>query len=241
MLSLATKFFLASKTYGIQRATSSTYQYIGNWIFDFRHGTNTAGWNELSELEISSQNLNAGSPYVPCKSGPLRRALRALKFPDQSVFVDFGCGKGKSLLVASEFFFARIVGIEFSAQLCKIANQNIECYRRKRPDFEAKVLHLDAAKYEFCGDENVLFFYDPFGPEVLTVVAENIRQSLRDHPRELSVIYCAPECREVFDNCDFLSLQNESVLGGAEYLTYFHMKTPSPADANASVISRETL
>lgn len=223
MMHLVSKFFTAVRVYGPKRAAASTMQYIGNWWFDFCNQTDTAAWIELHELEISSQSVAAGSPYVPCKSGPLRKVLCSIGFPANSVFLDFGCGKGKALLIASEFQFERVVGVEFSEELCKIARENARRYSQKsRCLGKPNVIHTDAAAYEFQGDENVVFLYDPFGTEILERVFENLRLSLVRQPRRLWVIYRAPEHRSVLDGLGYLALQEQRIVGGAEYLIYHH-------------------
>lgn len=47
------------------------------------------------------------------------------------VFLDYGSGKGRALIMAAQYPFRRILGVEFSPQLSLIASQNIEWPRRQ--------------------------------------------------------------------------------------------------------------
>jgi len=47
-------------------------------------------------------------------------------------FVDYGSGKGRVLLVASDYAFKKIVGVEFSKVLNDVAVANIATYRSSK-------------------------------------------------------------------------------------------------------------
>ena len=56
--------------------------------------------------------------------------LRALDIDySDFVFVDYGSGKGRTLLVAAEFPFKKIVGVEIAQELHAIAGKNVDQYR----------------------------------------------------------------------------------------------------------------
>jgi predicted RNA methylase len=40
-------------------------------------------------------------------------------------FIDFGCGKGRAALLASEFGFREVVGVELNTKLAEIAQTNV--------------------------------------------------------------------------------------------------------------------
>ena len=55
----------------------------------------------------------------------IRRALDTLGDIAGYTFIDIGCGKGRPLVVASEYPFARILGCDISAELVKTAKVGI--------------------------------------------------------------------------------------------------------------------
>ena len=64
---------------------------------------------------------------------------------------------------------------------------------------------------EFGGWPSVLYFYEPCDDVLFSAVLENIRRSLREHPRPLYVIYMAPGKKEaLLDSADFLVKQGRN-------------------------------
>jgi SAM-dependent methyltransferase len=45
-------------------------------------------------------------------------------------FIDLGCGKGRVLLMASDYSFHAIVGVELNAKLAAVANKNLAKWMR---------------------------------------------------------------------------------------------------------------
>ena len=87
------------------------------YAFDIKYRTNTTSHVRLKDLEIQSNHKERGEQYEPTNIIPLKKLFNNLKFPIHSVFVDLGCGKGRVLLIASEFGFKEVRGIEFSYEL----------------------------------------------------------------------------------------------------------------------------
>ena len=67
--------------------------------------------------------MRTKEPHELMRLRPFRRLMRTLSLPPGSGFVDFGCGKGRVLLLAAGFGFARITGVEFAKELCDIAKE----------------------------------------------------------------------------------------------------------------------
>ena len=64
------------------------------------------------------------------------------------LFIDFGSGKGRALLLASELPFKKIVGIEFSPPLHEIARANWRNYLSATQRCKAvELLCLDVVEY----------------------------------------------------------------------------------------------
>jgi hypothetical protein len=119
------------KKNGIIGVVDFAASFVSDYLFDFRYGTSTGGWIPVSQLQINSANVEHSVRYQPTKTRPFRKLLKKLSFPDHSVFVDVGAGKGKALLIASGFGFERLTGIEFAHDLCEIAQSNIDAYRKR--------------------------------------------------------------------------------------------------------------
>jgi predicted RNA methylase len=159
--------------------------------FDLAFGTDTA--NSVMPWDLPSLK-NPGSEvfnYEPTSARLIREILRRIPMaPDQFAFVDLGSGKGRALLVASEFPFAKILGVELSSELHAIAEKNIEIYQPAlQPCRNFELRCENAPAFTFPPDPFVLFMFNPFGDETIKRVLENLAASLRLVPRQAFVIF----------------------------------------------------
>jgi hypothetical protein len=140
--------------------------------FDLLHGTDTRRHAPLATLNIESDNKKHGQRYQPSPVYSFRRILRSLKSDFETfAFVDFGSGKGRTLLVAAEFPFKRIVGIEFSEELNACAMQNIAATGASK-DRDIEIVQSDASCYALPTEDLVLYFFNPFTEPVLRRTGE---------------------------------------------------------------------
>ena len=164
--------------------------------FDARFGTDTAA------PVFKGDHKPGAYFYVATTASLIYEILNSLALPpDAFAFVDMGSGKGRALLVASEFAFAKIVGIELSPHLQRIAVENIERYSPVSQQCTAFQLHcMDVVDYRYGKEPLVLFLFDPFGRETLRRVIANLEASLKAKPREAYVVYVYPQFEDVLQN-----------------------------------------
>lgn len=173
---------------------------------DRKYGSETGGRIPLDRLEIESPNIGEGVQYEPVSELYLRRMLRAVPIePDTYDFVDLGSGKGRPLLIAAEYPFRRLIGIEFSPELHEIAQRNIARFRARTGSTQQFELHLgDATSFDFPPGPIVLHLFNPFGEPVLRRVLSRLEASLGQAPRNVVVLYFNPLHRRVLDELPFL-------------------------------------
>ncbi len=105
-------------------------------------------------------------------------------------FIDIGAGKSRTLLLASRYGFAKIVGVEFAKELVDCSQRNIASFKsewQKCRDIE--IVEADATQFEFPNAPLVLFFYNPFSQNVFDAVLKNIVVSLKAHERDCFIVY----------------------------------------------------
>lgn len=107
--------------------------------------------------------------------------------------VDFGCGKGGTLISLSKYPFARILGVEISADLVAVARRNL----RKLKIENVELRCCDAAEFKELDDFNYFYFFDPFPCVVMAQVLANIEQSLAGRPRQVTLVYLNPFCHDL--------------------------------------------
>jgi SAM-dependent methyltransferase len=162
--------------------------------FDARYGTDTGRHVTMEDLAAVGPDVPALWRYAPTLVAPFRRMMAALPVAEEElVFVDLGSGKGRALLLASEYPFRRIVGVELSPKLHRIAQTNVERFHsdaQRCRSFE--LLCMDAAEYEPPPEPMVLYLFQPFPIDVLTAVLEHLEESLRARPRRAYIAYMNP-------------------------------------------------
>ncbi len=187
-------------------------------LFDWRYGTDTVTHVELKSLTIESQHASEGTPYQPTRLRLVRQLMSALSPPPGSALVDFGCGKGRVLLLAAEYGFQRITGVEFAKELCRAAGDNVARYRKKTGvQADIRIVEGDAVDYEIQDDDNVFFMFNPFAATVMTKIVQNVKQSLARKDRPVFIIYNNPLCCDVIEQQGFSPLLD---LHGGECVVY---------------------
>jgi hypothetical protein len=186
-----------SAKYMIKMLTDTLRNVVGEArcrIFDWQHRVRTCGNADLADLTLVGNNIDHAVHYHPAHPKFLFEVFSSLKIDYSAyTFVDFGSGKGRALLVASEFSFSEILGVEFATELHEIACQNIRRYRSKTQKCKnVQSLNLDAAEFEVPSTPLVLYLYNPFRPSVLSIVLQRLQRSLNSHPRDVILIYAAP-------------------------------------------------
>jgi SAM-dependent methyltransferase len=153
------------------------------------------------------------------------RAILPL-IPAQAALVDFGCGKGRVLIVASEFGFKQVRGVEFSKELCEIARRNCAIFKaRAGVRTEFRIIEADVADYPIHPDEMVIFLFNPFNERVMASVLINICASLELSPRKILLIYHNPEYDQVFELCDDFVKLDDLDYWGYKFTVYSSSNT----------------
>jgi 16S rRNA G966 N2-methylase RsmD len=212
------KTFLFARQYGARETAGlvrknvaeRARQYL-NRRFDRKYSVDTSGVTMLSQLTCDGNNKEHGVWYEPTPLKTLKTMFSML--PDdvsEFTFIDFGSGKGRTLLYASTFGFRRIIGVEFAKELHAIAERNIRTFRNSRQKcFDITSVRADAVEFSLPEDKCVLYFFHPFREEVMTRVLRNIEASYRKNPRKLIVLYYHPQLNSTIEQARFLSKREE--------------------------------
>jgi hypothetical protein len=162
-------------------------------MFDWQHHISTCGSASLATLTVRGENAHHGAAYDPTHPKLVFEILDGLRINYRDyIFVDLGSGKGRTLFVASEFSFQKIIGVEFAEELHEIALKNARDYRsRTQKCKDIECLLMDASQFVIPTVPTVFFLYNPFRPPVLIPVLRNIDKSLSDDPRDVLFVYVA--------------------------------------------------
>jgi SAM-dependent methyltransferase len=168
--------------------------------FDRQYGTDTSGVVPVQMITSDKALLSKINPYGASQPSIIRHAITALGKTEEYNFVDLGCGKGRAIIVASEFPFRSISGIELSSDLAKIARRNIAIVERcfpMRPPVAA--IEGNALTSPFPESKLVLFFCHSFGEELLLQLIKKLETSLSFGNGPVFFIYYNPVHGNVLD------------------------------------------
>ncbi len=165
-------------------------KYSLAWRYrEWRLGIRTAPWVTRETLGYATDQCG----YEPIDYACLDDALTAVAVrAGEDVFLDYGCGKGRTLVVAAMHRFRRVIGVELSAELAVIAEQHV---LRARPQLRCRdieVVTADARTYQTPDDVTVVLMFNPFQGQVLRDALAQMRESLSRAPRRLVVIHTIP-------------------------------------------------
>jgi len=125
--------------------------------------------------------------------------------PAEFICVDLGSGKGKVLLLAAEFGFKKVIGVEFSPSLHRIAITNVDRYKSvSTRDCEIQCVCQDAAEFPIPTGNLVIFLYGPFYAPVFREVVEKLRHSLTAQERPIYLINFGSPLAKAIRSVEFL-------------------------------------
>jgi hypothetical protein len=192
--------------------------------FDLKYGTDTSGIIKPEALDISADKVAHAIRYQTAKVEVFLDILNSFSISyEDFFFIDLGSGKGRALLLASQFPFKGIIGVELSAHLHKIACRNIEIYRDKLQQcHRIQSICEDVTNYTIPHEKIVFYLFNPFDEQVMDKLLSNIGDSLHRYHRDIYIAYLKPVHREVFDYASILQIVKQS----ERYVIY---KNESPA------------
>jgi len=175
--------------------------------FDNQYGIRTSGSLPGSVLRLgySIKNTTARVGYLGVQPSVIRRVLNIIPHHNNATFLDLGCGKGRALVVASEFPFRSVIGVEISPELVQLAEKNAQVIARNHPErTPITVVGGDASNYPLPEGNLIVFLYNPFEKEVITELLKNIETALADRDSSVWIVYANPVCGHIFDTSSTL-------------------------------------
>lgn len=160
--------------------------------FDARYGVDTNGIIDPSTLDVVAprHDLTFANRYEPTNPDRFTELMAALPFgPPGATVVDIGSGKGRVLLMASQFPFDRIIGVEFVRELANVARQNLARFAGHRKCRDMLVECADATTFRLPQTPLVLYLYNPFTGPLMARFVRHVEDSLRAYPRPVLVCY----------------------------------------------------
>lgn len=135
--------------------------------FDRRMGIAAGGCLPGYLLASGAAEDAHSTAYLGCPPDSLRQALALVPAPQDWAFLDLGCGMGRALVVASEFPFRSVLGIELSPDLVRRARANAAIVAARHPQRPAIMVEQGDASRPRLAGPTVVMLYHPFGGELV--------------------------------------------------------------------------
>lgn len=185
-------------------------------------GINTHSIVNLDKLTLAGENTDQNHHYQGASYYILFSIFNELPKETKDLpFIDYGCGKGRALFVAEQCGFTNLIGVDIAKELINDANENKAIYKKKKPESSIYFLFEDATKYKIPDNACVFYFFNPFGEEIMQLVINNIKESVKLKPRKIYCIYLNPKYKAVFDKNGFevfYTKKNNRYLEGIIYI-----------------------
>ncbi len=159
--------------------------------YDWEHRVNTTSGTVTWQARLLGL---FHSPYQPTDPSLFHEMMASLPIQfEQFTFIDLGSGKGRTLLMASDYPFRKIIGVELIEELHKAAEENISAYHSPTQRCEhIEAVCADATEFIFPVTPLLLYLFNPLPESGLRRVVHNLEQSLQQSPRPIWIVYHNP-------------------------------------------------
>lgn len=163
---------------------------IYNIALDRHYKIDTEEEASLSSLGFPE---DTGERYQPTPINVFLAILRHFNISSSDVFLDIGSGKGRTMLLAGRYPFNRIIGVEVSEKLNRIAECNVKNMKQRLVCKNYEFVTSNALEYEIPATVTYIYLFNPFTYKVLQKVLLNIKDSIRQNPRNVILMYYNPK------------------------------------------------
>jgi SAM-dependent methyltransferase len=178
--------------------------------FDVAHGTETSG---LLSGKIIARGTTAKPEDLTAYYGIAPSILRAvldlwlqklhpLAPIERTVFLDVGAGKGRAMLLASEYPFLRVEGVELNPTLAEVTRRNISIWESTQQTTILSPLLLreaDATRVGLPREPILAHLFHPFEDRLLRRFLRHVERDLAEHPRPFDLLYVNAEHDSLLD------------------------------------------
>jgi SAM-dependent methyltransferase len=185
---------LAGKIRGTRPAEQSRHP------FDVPHGVDTSGLLYADALTTGHPHDRYSEGYYATAPSLFHGALARWQVTlsnaplEDYTFIDLGSGKGRVLLMASDYPFRAVMGVELNAKLARVARRNLAKWMRSPHACRAvSAVQGDVLETPIPDGPLVLFLFNAFEAQIVTALLERLVAASRARTAPIDLIYIHPE------------------------------------------------
>src|SRR5579862_7077098 len=167
--------------------------------FDKAHGVRTSGLIPR-HLKSGHRHDRHATAYFGVAPSVFRSVLGLWRKSkpsaplQQFTFVDVGSGMGRAVLLASEYEFRAVTGVELNPTLARIARRNVGTWKKQgRARTAISISCCDATQYRLPPGPCLVFLFNPFGATVMKRLLHRIQARSGERCGPLDLIYVNDE------------------------------------------------
>ena len=189
---------------------------FGDLDYDWEHAVDTT----RSNVGFGTQFFTGitARPYFATEPWLFEQIMQAVPIDfSQFTFIDLGCGKGRVLLMASDYPLKRIIGVELMPGLHRAAQKNSANYSNARQRCrKIETVCMNARDYRFPQEPLVVYLFNPFSEPTFAHVLQNLRRSVEQTPRPVYIAYRFTEFEDLLAQAEWL----EKIAGAEQWAVY---------------------
>ena len=150
---------------------------------------NTTGYREWDPENAERYYRTESTPYKG-----LDTLFSKFQINEGDSLVDFGCGRGRVLFYVYHNFGIDVTGVELNDLSFGELERNRSSYTENMGDPYAPIAleYGYAENYHIKPKDNIFYFFNPFSFDIFEKVVKNIEKSLKEHPRDATIILYYP-------------------------------------------------
>lgn len=171
----------------------NAWDWCHDFLYDWRKGINARGIVPLAMLPLSAFEQEHGRRYQGSRRRVFKRLMKHFApYLPQGTFLDVGCGKGRVMVLANDYGHKKIWGLDLSADLLRICQNNLQRFQQKtaaRPSFQ--LFHSDICDFSAWAEVDIVYLFNPFDGVIFKKVMQSWERQLRPG-QKLFIIYVNP-------------------------------------------------
>lgn len=174
--------------------------------FDLEFGVRTSGLVAGRHLALGHVHDRHATAYYAVAPSVFQallvrwRRCQPVAPIDEFTFVDMGSGMGRAVLLAAEFPFRAVIGVELHPTLARIARKNVALWRAAgRACAPMRVVCGDVADFYLPAGPCVVFLFNPFGAPVLRRMLKHWSRYLTAREGQVDILYVNNEQERVLE------------------------------------------
>jgi SAM-dependent methyltransferase len=194
--------------------------------FDRKHGVDTGGLIYADGLVTGHEHDRQSAGYYATAPSLFHGAMAGWNATlarsefglSDYTFVDIGCGKGRVVMLASEYAFREVAGVELNPRLVAVARRNVRRWMRwPRTCRNVRIVRDDTLSIPIPDGPVVLYFFNSFERGLVELLLARLVEAAATRAAPIDVIYVHPEHGGLFAETRTMELlADEAIAFSAE-------------------------